>query len=166
LPFPLRFVRWKKKWAPNSSTARAVAWPSRLPANIFSSMWKKRWKPERTCYQRSKRWMRFHAAKLWWLLMKARVCTYCPKSLRRSEEHPSELQSLTNLVCRLLLEKKPCRLAGTQSDVEAQKSDRVFGCRRPRFLPTRLRIAPQHFFLIQRAPPKLTIFPPDGHLRI
>src|SRR5437016_7917685 len=26
--------------------------------------------------------------------------------LRRSEEHTSELQSLTNLVCRLLLEKK------------------------------------------------------------
>src|SRR5438046_10043364 len=29
----------------------------------------------------------------------------CPPS-RRSEEHTSELQSLTNLVCRLLLEKK------------------------------------------------------------
>src|SRR5262249_58813205 len=29
-----------------------------------------------------------------------------PKSLYRSEEHTSELQSLTNLVCRLLLEKK------------------------------------------------------------
>src|SRR5438046_4887488 len=28
----------------------------------------------------------------------------CP--VRRSEEHTSELQSLTNLVCRLLLEKK------------------------------------------------------------
>src|SRR5438093_9109990 len=28
----------------------------------------------------------------------------CPRS--RSEEHTSELQSLTNLVCRLLLEKK------------------------------------------------------------
>src|SRR5437016_11565628 len=28
------------------------------------------------------------------------------KSLKRSEEHTSELQSLTNLVCRLLLEKK------------------------------------------------------------
>src|SRR5437016_9587016 len=28
------------------------------------------------------------------------------KFLRRSEEHTSELQSLTNLVCRLLLEKK------------------------------------------------------------
>src|SRR5258706_923364 len=27
-------------------------------------------------------------------------------SLRRSEEHTSELQSLTNIVCRLLLEKK------------------------------------------------------------
>src|SRR5438093_5442899 len=29
---------------------------------------------------------------------------------RRSEEHTSELQSLTNLVCRLLLEKKKNRL--------------------------------------------------------
>src|SRR5262249_61326997 len=28
---------------------------------------------------------------------------------RRSEEHTSELQSLTNLVCRLLLEKNNCR---------------------------------------------------------
>src|SRR5438093_7635207 len=30
--------------------------------------------------------------------------------LQRSEEHTSELQSLTNLVCRLLLEKKKPRL--------------------------------------------------------
>src|SRR5262249_62112280 len=29
-----------------------------------------------------------------------------PRSWNRSEEHTSELQSLTNLVCRLLLEKK------------------------------------------------------------
>src|SRR5437016_12981308 len=29
-----------------------------------------------------------------------------PASPKRSEEHTSELQSLTNLVCRLLLEKK------------------------------------------------------------
>src|SRR5258706_7546361 len=29
-----------------------------------------------------------------------------PPVYRRSEEHTSELQSLTNLVCRLLLEKK------------------------------------------------------------
>src|SRR5438093_5093050 len=31
---------------------------------------------------------------------------YSIAALRRSEEHTSELQSLTNLVCRLLLEKK------------------------------------------------------------
>src|SRR5438046_4929221 len=30
--------------------------------------------------------------------------------MRRSEEHTSELQSLTNLVCRLLLEKKKKQL--------------------------------------------------------
>src|SRR5438093_12273110 len=30
----------------------------------------------------------------------------CHSSCSRSEEHTSELQSLTNLVCRLLLEKK------------------------------------------------------------
>src|SRR5437016_10173501 len=35
-------------------------------------------------------------------------------NLGRSEEHTSELQSLTNLVCRLLLEKKNYR-ANTQS---------------------------------------------------
>jgi len=29
-----------------------------------------------------------------------------PPEIGRSEEHTSELQSLTNLVCRLLLEKK------------------------------------------------------------
>src|SRR5437016_13935577 len=29
-----------------------------------------------------------------------------PSTVTRSEEHTSELQSLTNLVCRLLLEKK------------------------------------------------------------
>src|SRR5262249_60460162 len=33
---------------------------------------------------------------------------------RRSEEHTSELQSLTNLVCRLLLEKKKNRCATTR----------------------------------------------------
>src|SRR5262249_58482689 len=33
-------------------------------------------------------------------------CRASSISTRRSEEHTSELQSLTNLVCRLLLEKK------------------------------------------------------------
>src|SRR5258706_8397687 len=38
------------------------------------------------------------------------------KKLRaeRSEEHTSELQSLTNIVCRLLLEKKTRTQAGTR----------------------------------------------------
>src|SRR5262249_59355542 len=35
-----------------------------------------------------------------------RVSTHFDPPLVRSEEHTSELQSLTNLVCRLLLEKK------------------------------------------------------------
>src|SRR5438093_6772515 len=39
-------------------------------------------------------------------------CRYCPPARgSRSEEHTSELQSLTNLVCRLLLEKKKSRIA-------------------------------------------------------
>src|SRR5258706_9267914 len=33
----------------------------------------------------------------------------CARKQKRSEEHTSELQSLTNLVCRLLLEKKKSR---------------------------------------------------------
>src|SRR5437016_8735257 len=33
-------------------------------------------------------------------------CDPQPAAIARSEEHTSELQSLTNLVCRLLLEKK------------------------------------------------------------
>src|SRR5437016_14219866 len=35
-----------------------------------------------------------------------RTCKQAHSRLSRSEEHTSELQSLTNLVCRLLLEKK------------------------------------------------------------
>src|SRR2546430_8924991 len=35
-----------------------------------------------------------------------RLRTYCATRQSRSEEHTSELQSQSNLVCRLLLEKK------------------------------------------------------------
>src|SRR5258706_9003910 len=35
---------------------------------------------------------------------------YSPALKKRSEEHTSELQSLTNLVCRLLLEKKKIKV--------------------------------------------------------
>src|SRR5437016_10283993 len=49
--------------------------------------------------------------------------------VRRSEEHTSELQSLTNLVCRLLLEKKKKTMQNTgdalleQSDPVAHRND-------------------------------------------
>src|SRR5258706_11557816 len=36
------------------------------------------------------------------------------ETVERSEEHTSELQSLTNLVCRLLLEKKKKKTASRQ----------------------------------------------------
>src|SRR5258706_2262057 len=39
-----------------------------------------------------------------------------PRNTGRSEEHTSELQSLTNLVCRLLLEKKTAHACTTVND--------------------------------------------------
>src|SRR5437016_6404003 len=50
---------------------------------------------------------------------------------KRSEEHTSELQSLTNLVCRLLLEKKNQRVSPCDLGVYDSKSPR----RDPRDLP-------------------------------
>src|SRR5829696_9771918 len=41
--------------------------------------------------------------------------------LPRSEEHTSELQSLTNLVCRLLLEKKKKKKEKSQHDKKQKK---------------------------------------------
>src|SRR2546430_9736313 len=43
----------------------------------------------------------------------------------RSEEHTSELQSQSNLVCRLLLEKKKKKVDGEVSDVVHQRSLRI-----------------------------------------
>src|SRR2546430_501874 len=42
------------------------------------------------------------------------------KARRRSEEHTSELQSQSNLVCRLLLEKKKTSRQSTRDQVSAQ----------------------------------------------
>src|SRR5437016_10961015 len=42
------------------------------------------------------------------------------RSLTRSEEHTSELQSLTNLVCRLLLEKKKSRCMTSHGPLRRQ----------------------------------------------
>src|SRR5688572_31929137 len=43
-------------------------------------------------------------------LARSRSCMRSKAAARRSEEHTSELQSQSNLVCRLLLEKKKIRL--------------------------------------------------------
>src|SRR5438093_6289304 len=43
------------------------------------------------------------------------ACAHRGDRRRRSEEHTSELQSLTNLVCRLLLEKKKTRRTSQNS---------------------------------------------------
>src|SRR5258706_7713651 len=52
----------------------------------------------------------------------------------RSEEHTSELQSLTNLVCRLLLEKKKKRIyAESWGEMKESDVSRTNGtCMRPR----------------------------------
>src|SRR2546430_11346262 len=46
----------------------------------------------------------FHSA--WMTLPVLAAAALTPRRLARSEEHTSELQSQSNLVCRLLLEKK------------------------------------------------------------
>src|SRR5215213_474952 len=91
---------------------------------------------------------------------------------QRSEEHTSELQSLTNLVCRLLLEKKKkdgvlCAevLRSANLSTSGAGYQRVW----------LLRVVPRHrqrrstsgylpsascfFFLIIRQPPRSTLFP-------
>src|SRR5262249_59836810 len=47
----------------------------------------------------------------------------CRTSCRRSEEHTSELQSLTNLVCRLLLEKKKNKKQKSDEESTAPDDD-------------------------------------------
>src|SRR5438093_10304065 len=44
-----------------------------------------------------------------------------PRTPPRSEEHTSELQSLTNLVCRLLLEKKKDQPAQRAADMDSDR---------------------------------------------
>src|SRR2546430_7519317 len=54
------------------------------------------------------------------LVLQAFMGTVSVMILSRSEEHTSELQSQSNLVCRLLLEKKPRRVAPTSSTTAAR----------------------------------------------
>src|ERR1019366_1539378 len=94
-----------------------------------------------------------------------------PENASRSEEHTSELQSLTNLVCRLLLEKKKIT---DEATIDAGHGYRHRP--RPRGPPPPAQTAPRAscdgppactttgrsislFFLRIRAPPRSTLFP-------
>src|SRR2546430_11404535 len=56
---------------------------------------------------------------------------FCPACRRRSEEHTSELQSQSNLVCRLLLEKKKKMQLQSQLCVALMSQGKRDGTARP-----------------------------------
>src|SRR5688572_32420728 len=60
--------------------------------------------PYTTLFRSSRR--RRRAGDPWGAIVRSEGLGYARLSLGRSEEHTSELQSQSNLVCRLLLEKK------------------------------------------------------------
>src|ERR1019366_1891971 len=92
---------------------------------------------------------------------------------KRSEEHTSELQSLTNLVCRLLLEKKNAGVAdytdcerSPRGDRHSHSSSTRASAKRPVAVTTGAGARPafswlvcNFFFLMIRRPPRSTLFP-------
>src|SRR3972149_485534 len=93
-----------------------------------------------------------------------------PPDIGRSEEHTSELQSQSNLVCRLLLEKKKnsvsdyhsTTLAKTLCDPPHPSSVGSVWRSDPRN-PSKVASVPRSwcpcFFLMMRRPPRSTLFP-------
>src|SRR5258706_12167775 len=71
------------------------------PVHLSAARFRRQFRPiQRNLYKKSKRLCEFHLPSAFGPAVLVRI----PPP--RSEEHTSELQSLTNLVCRLLLEKK------------------------------------------------------------
>src|ERR1019366_2720304 len=98
---------------------------------------------------------------------------------RRSEEHTSELQSLTNLVCRLLLEKKFNLLDKAHPELEAElqlpstheppPGANAIRAAHPVCVPHRRRgqiNVDVLFFYKSRAPQDLPLSPPHAVLRL
>src|SRR5215218_5362854 len=95
----------------------------------------------------------------------------CPAWSRRSEEHTSELQSHSDLVCRLLLEKKKTPRRARRRRPRAPRARGGNAGRAPlgafsvglrRTPPARGRAAScvfRFFFLMIRRPPRSTLFP-------
>src|SRR6202023_422150 len=96
-------------------------------------------------------------------------------TMSRSEEHTSELQSLTNLVCRLLLEKKTATFAlGARFGDDHQTrvllrtpalvAIRVVCCapEDPPHVLDHVAVVLVFFFLMNAAPPEFTPFPPPA----
>src|SRR5688572_32289416 len=55
-----------------------------------------------------------------------RAISQCSNAFDRSEEHTSELQSQSNLVCRLLLEKKKKKIKTTNKSFSLKNNTKIY----------------------------------------
>src|SRR5579859_6790181 len=76
-------------------------------------------------------------------------------AVRRSEEHTSELQSQSNIVCRLLLEKQKKIALMLRGAIYAQSQVVLMLNVKREYLEAALSV----FFLMIRRPPRSTLFP-------
>src|SRR5215204_4685515 len=77
----------------------------------------------------------------------------------RSEEHTSELPSHSDLVCRLLLEKKNLQTARALTVSEANGRASIYLAALSSNLIALAFIGQMFFFLVIRRPPRSTLFP-------
>src|SRR2546430_4049892 len=88
--------------------------PPRSTLFPYTTLFRSIFSPARVTAAQESLWYVVYAAALW--LVVAVIALFNRRQTHRSEEHTSELQSQSNLVCRLLLEKKKINLARTVPD--------------------------------------------------